>query len=200
MTSNVRLRSSYFIRPTALKLRQVRNITRSIWINVAPPPEGAPPPGIKGKTPLVDVTPLQLRKRKIEAVHLALSFAFAVKHYLREEDGLHWEDYLGVLPASFARFDEVGFNTNKNSTTVSYAATGDNTQTNSRDASRSGRTSPDATKRVRAKRSKPQVSGSTTPLLSNSHSAVDFHPFAEHGSMPLPLASVNCSYSYSDRY
>lgn len=51
---------------------QVRNISRMIWINVACPPEGAPPPGIKGKIPLSDVTPQQLRRRKAEAIHLSL--------------------------------------------------------------------------------------------------------------------------------
>lgn len=181
--------------------QQSRNICRSIWINVAPPPAGAPPPGIKGKTPLSDISPQQLRKRKTDALHLALSFVFAVKHYLREEDGLNWDDYIGVLPASFARYDETGFNTNMNASTATYAATADNTQgNNSRDASqasRSGRTSPDATKRVRAKRSKPKVSsGATTPLLGNTHSTVEFHPFAEHGSIPLPLMFVICIFKY----
>jgi len=165
----------------------IRNLSRAIWINVAPPPEGAPPPGIKGKTLLSDITPQQLRRRKTEVLQLALSFAYTVKHYLREEDGLHHEDYIGVLPSSFARYDETGYNTNMNSSITSYAAT-DISKKNSRDGSRSGRTSPDATKRVRAKRSKTLVSGSTSPLLQNAHSAVDFHPFADHGSIPLPLA------------
>jgi putative membrane protein len=165
---------------------QIRNLSRSIWINVAPPPEGAPPPGIKGKTPFNDITPQQLRLRKIEALQLALSFAYAVKHYLREEDGLLHEDYIGVIPGSFARYDETGYNTNMNSSIMSYAAT-NNDSKNSRDGSRSGRASPDATKRVRAKRSKTIISGSTSPLLANAHSAVEFHPLADHGSMPLPL-------------
>jgi len=48
-----------------------------------------------------------------------------------------------------------------------------------------------ATKRVRAKRSKPNVSGATTPLLSSAYATVDFqYSFATHGSMPLPLVSV----------
>jgi putative membrane protein len=173
-----------------------------MWINVAHPPEGAPPPGIKGKTTLTDVTPEQLRRRKVEAIHLALSglfffvgccgcltmvyssFAFAVKHYLREEDGLNHDDYIGVLPPSFAHYDETGYNANKNSGTSSYAAVSEISKRNSQDGIRSGRVSPDATKRVRSKRSKPTVPDATTPLL---HSTVNFHPIAEHGSMPLPL-------------
>ncbi|KIM80848.1 hypothetical protein PILCRDRAFT_9275 [Piloderma croceum F 1598] len=162
----------------------VRNISRMIWINVALPPEGAPPPGIKGKTPLSDVTPQQLRHRKAEAIHLSLAFAFAVKHYLREEDGLNHDDYIGVIPASFTRYDEAGYSSNINSGTVSYSATGENTKRNSQDG---GQGSPDATKRVRAKRSKPGVSGSTTPLLGTMHTTVDFNSSADHGSMPLPL-------------
>ncbi|KAG1756294.1 UPF0187-domain-containing protein [Suillus paluster] len=52
---------------------------------------------------------------------------------------------------------------------------------------------PDATKRIRPKRSKKQLvahttaSGSTTPLLSDSHQTVEFHPYADRMSMPFPL-------------
>jgi len=166
-------------------ISNIRNIARSIWINVAPPPEGAPPPGIKGKTLLNDITPEQLRRRKIEAIRLALSFAFSVKHYLREEDGLNHDDYMGVLPPSIAHYDETGYSANIHSGTVSYTAVGENVKRNSQDGIRSGRASPDATKRVRPKRSKPPVSGSSTPLLWTTHSTVDFNP--DHGSMPLPL-------------
>lgn len=165
----------------------IRNISRSIWIHVATPPQGAPPPGIKGKTPLNDVTPQQLRHRKIEAIHLALSFAFAVKHYLREEDGLNYDDYIGVLPASFAHYDETGYHAHINSGTASYGTVGEISKRNSQDGTRSGRASPDATKRVRPKRNKPTVSESTSPLLGTMHSTIDFQSFADHGSMPLPL-------------
>lgn len=117
------------------------------------------------------------------------AFAFAVKHYLREEEGLNHDDYIGVIPASFTRYDE-GYSPNINSGTVSYSAIGESTKRNSQDGIREGQGSPDATKRVRAKRSKPGVSGSTTPLLETMHTRVDFNSSADHGSMPLPLVYV----------
>lgn len=151
-----------------------------MWINVAHPPEGAPPPGIKGKT--VDISPEQLRRRKIDALQLALVFSFAVKHYLREEDGLHHADYTGILPTSMSRYDETGYNTSMNASTFTYSATTNNSKRDSVDVNANA-----ATKRVRNKRSKTPISGSTTPLLGNTHSIVEFHHVAEHGSMPLPL-------------
>jgi putative membrane protein len=176
----------------------IRNITRMIWVSVCQPPSGGqPPPHAKGKTPTSELTAAQLRRRKIEAIKLAVSFAFATKHYLREEDGIYFEDYADVLPASFARFDETGYNTQRTTTPTSYAATRDNSKTPSAEGtrSRSGRTSPapdrtpDATKRVRPKRRKPNASfaGLNSPLLGDTHRTVEFHPFADHLTLPLPL-------------
>jgi putative membrane protein len=164
-------------------------LTRQIWVNVALPPTGETPGFVKGKTPIADISVAHLRKRKIDALRLCLSFAFAVKHYLRGEDGTQWDDYTDVLPASFARFDEVGCNTQK--TSGSYAATRSSSVSASQDGSQSGRASPDATKRIRVKRSKPKLSASqdTPLLLSNTvtHRSVEFHPFADQASLPLPL-------------
>ena len=130
----------------------------------------------------------ELRKRKIDALKLALSFAFATKHYLRGEDGVHWDDYTD-LPTSFGRYDEQSSGT---MTPPSYLARrdvlkdGDNT---------SGRNSPDtdqrradATKRVLPKRSKVAASGAMTPLLGASR--IDMSG-SDTLSIPLPLMSVN---------
>lgn len=166
----------------------IRNLTRQIWVNVAIPPTSEAPIFIKGKTPIVDITAAHLRKKKVDALRLCLSFSFAVKHYLRGEDGTQWEDYVDVLPASFARFDEVGYNTQKTSSPGSYAATRSSSLSASQDGIRSS--SPDATKRIRVKRSKPKLSASQeTPLLSNTvtHRNVEFHAFADQASIPLPL-------------
>jgi putative membrane protein len=54
---------------------------------------------------------------------------------------------------------------------------------------------PDATKRVRVKRSKQQLSGQATPLLSGTHRSVEFHPYADEASLPLPLVLVPSSIS-----
>lgn len=161
----------------------VRNLSRQIWINVAPPPTDLPPSHAKGKTPTSDLTPVQLRRRKIDALHLAIAFVYSVKHYLRGEDGLEWEDYVGIVPAWFLRFAKT--------TPGSYAATRDSSLGPGNDERWSARNSPegtikgDATKRIRVKRSKPQLGGATTPLLSESHRIVNFAE--EELSMPLPL-------------
>jgi putative membrane protein len=180
-------------------ITNIRSLSRQIWVHTALPPTNAQPPHAKGTTPTSDLTPAQLRKRKAEALRLSLSFAFAVKHYLRGEDGVNWEDYRGVLPASFARFDEIGFNTQRTEDTKSYAATRSSSGSHDRERSLSGRTTPDgpkpdATKRVRPKRSKQQISGPTTPLLGGTHRSVEFHPYADEASLPLPLVSVPLFY------
>ncbi|KAJ6455774.1 Bestrophin, RFP-TM, chloride channel-domain-containing protein [Mycena sanguinolenta] len=171
----------------------VRNLSRLVWIQVAiPPSDDERPSHAKGKTPVTDMTSHELTRRKIEVLRLALAFVFAVKHYLRGEDGMHWEDYRGVLPTSFIRPDEIGYNTQRSTAPGSYAAT-----KNSSSGNLSGTSSPDtlnrpdATKRVRPKRSKHQIN-STTPLLhgtsGTTNRVVEFHPFADEASMPLPLA------------
>ncbi|KAJ6547368.1 Bestrophin, RFP-TM, chloride channel-domain-containing protein [Mycena capillaripes] len=169
----------------------VRNLTRLIWIQVALPPTDDQPPHAKGKTPTSELTDHQLRRRKIEVVRLCLSFVFAVKHYLRGEDGMNWEDYRGVLPTSFVRADETGYNTQRTTAGNSYAATRNsslgNLTTASTDTINNTISKSDATKRVRPKRSKNKITNSTTPLLSGTHRTVEFHPFADEASMPLPL-------------
>lgn len=148
-------------------------------MNVAPPPTDSPPAHAKGKTPASDITPAQLRRRKIDALHLCLLFVISVKHYLRGEDGLNWDDYRGIVPAWFRKFtmDVQG---------SSYMATRDNSLAPSESSWTEGATSfrGDATKRIRVKRSKPQISGATTPLL-DGHRVVNFPQ--DEASMPLPL-------------
>ncbi|KAG5354176.1 hypothetical protein C0989_003689 [Termitomyces sp. Mn162] len=175
----------------------IRNLSRQLWISVVLPPTDAQPPHIEGKTPTTNTTASQLRHRKIEAVKLALSFAFAAKHYVRGEDGTRCDDYVGVLPPSFARFDEVGFNLEHTSTPMAYPATGECSNVQEcRSGSSTPDHKPDATKRVRHKRSKQNtfVSGSVTPatpLLGSAHRTIDFHAYADEASFPLPLMSVH---------
>ncbi|KAF9264875.1 hypothetical protein L218DRAFT_998351 [Marasmius fiardii PR-910] len=160
----------------------IRNLSRLVWVQVAPQPSDQQPSGFKGKNPPLSTS--QIRHMKINFLHLCLSFALAVKHYVRDEDGLHWDDYHGVLPSGFARFDEAGNFITKTQLSSSYQAT-----VNS-DISDVGTTQSirnHATKRVRPKRSKTKVSGVTTPLLTESHRTVEFHAFSEHTSLPLPL-------------
>ncbi|KAA1471331.1 UPF0187-domain-containing protein [Dentipellis sp. KUC8613] len=182
----------------------IRNVSRLIWINVALPPTDDAPSSAKGKTPTTSVTPAQLRRAKTEALKLCLAFAYSVKHYLREEDGLDWDDYADVLPRAFARAHEAR----------AYRAISDATQSSSpaQESSRGATPdpvpdlgkvnrglalsvavdveapspSPAATKRVRVKRSVDKLHGTKTPLLSADHHTVNFDRFAET-TIPLPL-------------
>lgn len=147
----------------------------------------------------------QLRRRKVDAVKLAVAFAYATKHYLRGEDGLEWEDYVGVLPASTVQLVRHGVPTRRASTAVSYAATARSSPGGFRTPDDAGSPfsvgdaevrSPgsDATKRIRVKRSKdklkqPSTKTARTPLLTERalHQTIDFHPHPEMLSSPLPL-------------
>lgn len=117
-----------------------------------------------------------------------MAFAYATKHYLRGEDGLDWEDYAGILPASAARLARGAYApANKDyryreagkSGYTSYAATeftsrresGENTGTSTPgggvgtgveldvERGRVRDASADATKRIRVKRSKDRLKG-----------------------------------------
>jgi putative membrane protein len=158
-----------------------------IWINVGPqaPATNPQPVGIKGKGITTDNVHVQLHRRKVEALHLLLSFVVSTKHYLREEDGLNYPDYLGVLPASFVRTASMA---SGHYPSKAYSMT-------SHDGTVSGQTTPDsirpdATKRVRVKRSKHQLMDPSTPLLCE-HRTVDFA--SEDASFPLPLLYVGYS-------
>ncbi|KAI8998963.1 UPF0187-domain-containing protein [Trametes punicea] len=126
----------------------IRNLTRLIWINVSTPP---PDDTAKGKSAAANLTPAELRRRKVDAIKLCLCFAYAVKHYLRGEDGLDWEDYAGILPASTARLARGLYTpTNKDyrysknpSAYTTYAATEHTTRRNSgAESPATGLTSP----------------------------------------------------------
>ncbi len=148
-----------------------------------------------GKTPSTDITPLQLRRRKTNALKFIISFVYAVKHYLREEDGLDWEDYVGVLPASFMR-EQSRYQSRRSSASTFYNSVTDNTSSSGnsrsvsplRGASTDGSTTPAATKRVRVKRSLDKIHTAKSPLLSGprEYRAIEFEQYTEV-SMPFPL-------------
>ena len=173
---------------------QIRNLSRLIWINVAlPPTESSVPDNLKGRVQFTTATTAgQLRKQKQDTVKLCLGFAFAVKHYLRGEDGLDWDDYLDVLPTSFLKLghnDRTGpENLSLRSSLVAPPSNGSSAHASRVDVTRE---TPDATKRIRVKRSKPNLSRRST-LLEGSHwhggySAIDVHADI---TMPLPLMCV----------
>ncbi|THG97184.1 hypothetical protein EW026_g4768 [Hermanssonia centrifuga] len=184
-------------------MSQVRNLSRLIWINVAVPPADD---SSKGKSSAATLTAKELRRQKVQAMKLCVCFTFAVKHYLRGEDGLDWDDYIGILPPSVTRLARPS-TSRRSSGWTSYAATAKTSGTDSGTASRdeqdvedttseSGpeirRENADATKRIRVKRSKDRlkqggVRNSRTPLLSALHQTIDFNPNPENLSTPLPL-------------
>nr|VWO99095.1 Uncharacterized protein [Ganoderma boninense] len=134
----------------------IRNLTRLIWINVSVPPADD---ASRGRFPSANLTPAELRRQKVDAIKLSLCFAYAVKHYLRGEDGLDWDDYAGILPAQTARlyrglyqppnkdyrYSNPGTTTNGKSTGyASYAATEFTTRRASPEAIDTGASTPGA--------------------------------------------------------
>ncbi|KAI0811202.1 Bestrophin, RFP-TM, chloride channel-domain-containing protein [Irpex lacteus] len=183
-------------------ISQIRNLSRLIWVNVAVPPADDPKSKAAGAS-APQLTAKELRRKKVRAMKLCVSYAFAVKHYLRGEDGLDWEDYLGILPPGIVKL--VKSQERKNSGWTSYSATEHTTRAGSTVGSDDEDESPtqsgasqdgsrlDATKRLKVKRSKdrlkqPGVKSPNTPLLSSAlHSTIDFHPSPESLTTPLPL-------------
>lgn len=146
------------------------------------PPAGVPPPAVattKGKESR-SVTPEQLRRRKTDVLRLCVAFAIAAKHYLRDEDGVQWEDLIEILPPSFARYEEL----NTSTYTAEHVS---RDPSKSQDHDDTPPPTPVATKRVRPKRSKTKVPSISTPLLLDPHRSVDFEPLQSSATMPLPL-------------
>lgn len=172
-------------------MSNIRNLSRLIWISIAlPPTESSAPENLKGKVQFTPATTAgQLRKQKQDLVRLCLGYGFAVKHYLRGEDGLDWDDYLDVLPASFLKLGHSDRPMSESpplgGSLVVPSTINSPVGANGTDG---GRETPDATKRIRVKRSKRNLSRRIT-LLEGSHwhggySAIDVHADI---TMPLPL-------------
>lgn len=178
-------------------MSNVRNLSRQIWVQATPPPEIA-----AAKYPAI-MSPAQLHRYKIDALLLALSFVLAVKHYLRGEDGTDYPDYHDVFPASFSRFCESVSNTPRGNGYQLGTPYDSTTPNGSRDhsaapsyrVSTEGSTNsmPNASKRVRVKRSKPSLiePNANTPLLAGNHRAVEFQLPPVEPCLPLPLMYVH---------
>jgi putative membrane protein len=59
-------------------LRQIRNLARLIWVNVALPPADSPQ-NPRANAPVPDLTAFALRRRKVRVIKLCLGFSFATK-------------------------------------------------------------------------------------------------------------------------
>lgn len=152
-----------------------------------------------GKTPSIDITPLQLRRRKTDTLKLILTYVYSVKHYLRQEDGVEWEDYVGVIPDSFTRLYS-RCQSRRSSGSIGCSAVSEHgssignsrSVSPSRGASTDSTSPPVATKRVRVKRSLDKIPTARTPLLSEEHSTIDFKAYTDV-SIPVPLVCVGRS-------
>lgn len=153
-------------------------MSRLFWINVCLPPDGGIQTATKGKTPGSYLTASQLKRKKIKVIKLCLSFAYAAKHHLRDEAGLEYEDYMDVLPPSFARFDEVGFDRTYTPPDQSYSSINTIDANSNKNMKRS---------HIRIQDSSATLPESTTPLLHDNHRSVEFRAYAEKKTLPLPL-------------
>lgn len=188
-------------------MSNARSLSRQIWLNAVLPPADMEPLYMKGKGPQKDLSGAQLRRKKIEAIKLCLGFVFATKHYLRGEDGVNHADYQDLLPSyitheslhsdstvdSRSRSRQRMYDSIKpeNNSSTPFAAKAPSessysiTRRSSLDIDKTNK--PDATKRVRVKRSKPQIADYATPLLSDLHNTTDLKALVIMPSMPLPL-------------
>lgn len=154
------------------------------------------------------MTANELHRKKVQTIKLCVCYAFAVKHYLRGEDGLEWEDYIGILPPKVAKLTHLS-NSRKNTAWSTCAGTSYGSEFGSGTASPrameenegqaletgSEPVVQDATKRIRPKRSKERmkqpsvgVKSPRTPLLSALHQTIDFN--SDPGSLTTPLPLV----------
>ena len=113
-----------------------------------------------------------LRQEKIRVVKLCIAYAVAVKHSLRSEESTEYEDFIGLLPPEFARFDDTGPEQRlPPSPEHSYSSVtispGDHLGVN---------------------QSIVDLPSATTPLLNPRHRTIQFFPDSQNKKrMPLPL-------------
>lgn len=178
-------------------MSNARNLSRQIWIQATPPPE------IAAAKYLDIMSPAQLHRYKIDALLLILSFVLAVKHYLRGEDGVDYQDYQDVFPPSFSRFYESVSNTSRVNGKQRGTPYDSTTPCGSRDHSAapsyrisldaSTHSMPNASKRVKVKRSKRNLvePNANTHLLARNYRAVEFQLPPVEPCLPLPLMYVH---------
>lgn len=143
---------------------------------------------------------------------LAVAYAYSVKHHLRDENGLDYSDYDGVLPASFRHYDvfESAFDGGSRGPSSMYAsyntvdskvnrrrskdsesngeAAGANSPT-SAGQSRHGSCGPTRGPYFHSDSVTTTAAGAQTPLLAGDHHAVQFPSSPYDNKLPLlPLA------------
>ncbi|KAG9104933.1 hypothetical protein FRC06_005000 [Ceratobasidium sp. 370] len=197
-------------------MSNVRNLARLLWVNANPPlpseDHNAKQPSafmrIRGKiyepsssirNPVI--TSASLRIEKERALKLMVAFAVAVKHHLRSEDGFQYDDFIGLLPSDFSRFDNRGFDKRgihgnrdygtSSSIAVPGAANGRETEHThglSSSADLSATLVPPSPRRISFIGNKGAAPDpERDPLLSDNRQTVIFRPYDLRKPLPLPL-------------
>ncbi|KAF9519826.1 hypothetical protein BS47DRAFT_998920 [Hydnum rufescens UP504] len=161
-------------------ISDVRNLSRQLWVSVTVPPKIAPVKAGVTRSKASSAEPLtasSVREHKIRALHLVSAFLFAVKHHLRNEVGVHYDDMAGLLPESFSKYDIAS---SAASMTPEHAGGFESPLT-------SGHESPVVT-RVTGASHHQSSSDQRTPLLAkDQHHTIHFHPYAPPSQPSLPL-------------
>ncbi|KAG8693877.1 hypothetical protein FRC08_008835 [Ceratobasidium sp. 394] len=130
-----------------------------------------------------------------------VAFAVAVKHHLRSEDGSQYDDFIGLLPSDFSRFDNRGFDKRgrhgnrdygtSSSTAVAGAAHRHETEHThglSTSADLSATLVPSSPHRISFLGNKGAAPDpERDPLLSDNRQTVEFRPYDTRKPLPLPL-------------
>ncbi|PVG02823.1 hypothetical protein CPB86DRAFT_804616 [Serendipita vermifera] len=173
----------------------IRNLARNVWTAVQLPPEQSEAVNRYMKSLPTHLQPPQLHRvssessssahqaaaqnlavgehlknEKIRVVKLLIAFAIAAKHHLRHEPGIEYEDYIGLLPPELYREESSGW---------------ERTYSTSPDHEFSAGGPQPSSSKSHYMPTKPATA--TTPLLGDSHRAVEFHAYHERKHMPLPL-------------
>ncbi|KAF8479956.1 Bestrophin/UPF0187 [Gautieria morchelliformis] len=152
----------------------IRNLSRLIWINVniTDPKTNAPSstPLQHGSDKRMFLSSEKLTLEKVRTIRLLLSYAYAVKHHLRGEDGIAHKDYDDVFPAGFPRFDQATFAGTAN-TAYSTVSVGSQSPALSRKVSG----------RAEMWNSQTTAANSSTPLLTDAQTVEISY------ALPLPM-------------
>ncbi|CCA66866.1 hypothetical protein PIIN_00627 [Serendipita indica DSM 11827] len=190
-------------RDFSIMTANIRNLGRSIWITVNLPddaeataryvrslpvylqmPHLARAPSDTSSSTAHQIASAQnlgvadhLRQEKIRVIKLLVAFAIATKHHLRNEPGLDYEDYSGLIPPEIYRDESSGWERTTSPQDENFPTS---TRTPAHSISQPGSKS-----RFNPLR---RAATATTPLLADSQRAtVTFHAYPERHPMALPL-------------
>ncbi|KAF8610823.1 UPF0187-domain-containing protein [Ceratobasidium sp. AG-I] len=202
-------------------MSNIRNLARLVWVNANLPlpsedthvKQPSAFMKIRGKTyepsnsiknPVITAASLHTEKER--ALRLMIAFAVAVKHHLRGEEGVNYDDFISLLPPDFSRFDNRGFDKrgkhgNRDYSTMGSSASGaisvpghegHHTQGNSTSTDMNATLVPSSIPRSPHKISFMGTKGAAVdperdPLLGDDRRTVEFRPYDTRKALPMPL-------------